>query len=347
MERCDACRAFDAIEREAIANESADVPLPRHALGGCVCEAEKLLDVLALPAWRLHPDGEISTFATRHIGISCQMRWSEFCGYLSRGVLGDPAKYPDPEIAKRQEGGWAGGLYRDSWREHTAFVHTELLTIDIDAHGEIERAAEAFAPFRKAIHSTYKSSPDAPRCRVVLQLAKPCTDLQTYKRAHAALRERLYSWGYIRPDRAHKIKGDIDEGASDGTRLSYAPMYQPGRVFGFLATDGALLDIEQIPEPPKPAPRPVSTTARDRNPDKYREGALRRAESEVRSSLEGQRHESLFKEAASLARPQLGLTDTDIWSALESAALAVMGEGRRFEIERTIRDGIARGRNST
>ncbi len=306
---------------------------------------EVVLDVLALPDWRLHPDGDLSRFASRHIGIACGMRWPEFRGYLSRGVPGHPAKYPDPDIAKRAEGGWTGGLYREGWRHHTAFVHTQLLTIDIDAHGEIERAAEAFAPFRKAIHSTYKSSPDAPRCRVVLQLAKPCTDLRTYKRAHGALRERLSSWGYIRPDRAHKIKGDIDEGASDATRLSYAPMYQPGRAFAFLATDGELLDVDRIPEPPKPPPRPVSPTIRERNPDRYREAALRRAEQEIRSALEGQRHETLFREAAALARPDLGLSDAEIWGALEPAALAVMGEGRRFEIERTLRDGIARGRS--
>jgi hypothetical protein len=305
---------------------------------------ETLLDVLALPGWRLHPDGDLSRFAAKHVGIACQMRWSEICGYLSRGTMCDPGKYPDLEIAKRQEGGWAGGLYRGGWRHHSAFVHTQLLTIDVDAHGEIERAAEALAPFRKAMHSTFKSAPDAPRCRVVLLLAEPCTDLRLYKRAHAAVRERLYSWGYIRPDKVRGIKGDIDEGASDATRLSYAPMYQPGREFRFLATEGEPIDVRRIPEPPAPPPRPLVSTTREHNPDRYREAALRRAEEEVRSALEGQRHESLFKQAASLARPELALPDGEIWSALEPAALAVMGEGRRFEIERTIRDGLARGR---
>jgi hypothetical protein len=224
-------------------------------------------------------------------------------------------------------------------------VHTQLLTIDIDAHGEIERAAEALAPFCKAIHSTQKSAPEVPRCRVVVLLAEPCTKLRAYKKAHLGLRERLYSWGYFRPDKDGGIKGDIDEGASDATRLSYAPMYQPGREFRFLATEGDLLDVNRIPEPPKATPRTTSSTTRDRNPDRYREATLRRAEEEVRSSLEGQRHEALFKEAASLARAELALPDGEIWSALQVAALSSMGEGRRLEIERTIRDGIARGRS--
>jgi hypothetical protein len=303
-----------------------------------------IFDVLALPAWRLHPDGDLTHFAAKHRGVACRMRWAEICGYLCRGVPGDPSHYPDPEIAKRQEGGWTGGLYRDGWRHHSAFVCTQLLTIDVDAHGEIERAAEALAPFRKAIHSTFKSTPDAPRCRVVLPLAVPCTDLREYKRAHAGVRERLYSWGYVRPDRRAGIKGDIDEGASDATRLSYAPMYQPGRAFRFLATAGLALDVPRIPEPPKSAPRPPTTALRERNPDRYREAALRRAEDEVRTALEGQRHESLFKEAASLARPELELREEDIWSALLPAFLAIAGEARRREGERTIADGIARGR---
>lgn len=303
---------------------------------------EPLLDVLALPAWRVHPDGDLSRFAVRHVGIACRMRWPELVGYLSRGVPGDPAKYPDPEIAKRQEGGWTGGRFRNGWRHHSAFVHTELLTLDIDAHGEIERAAAALAPFRKAIHSTFKSMPSAPRCRVVLPLSEPCTDLAMYKTAHAGMRERLYAWGYIRPDKARGIKGDIDEGASDATRLNFAPMHHPGRAFGFLATDGEALDIARIPAKSKPTP--ALAAPRKRNQDRYREGALRRAETEVRSALEGQRHPAVFKESAALARPELGLSDVEIEATLYPAAVAVMGERRAHEAKRTILDGIARGR---
>jgi hypothetical protein len=307
---------------------------------------EVVLDVLALPAWRLHPDGDLTRFTARHVGIACKMYWPELCGFLSRGVAGDVAKHPDPNICKRQEGGWTGGLFRDGWRHNTAFVQTQLLTIDIDAHGEVDRAAEALAPFRKAIHSTFQSTSDAPRCRVVVPLVEPCTDLRLYKNAHAALRERLYAWGYVRPDRALRVKGDIDEGASDATRLNFSPMYQRGREFRFLETDGEALDVSRIPEPPKAEPRPGFTQPRERNADRYREAALRRAEDEVRTALEGQRHESLFKEAASLSRPELALPEGDIWGALLPAFLASAGEARRREGERTIADGIARGRAS-
>jgi hypothetical protein len=336
---CDACTGYDFDERAAIEREE----LPIHDLGECACASEGAIDVLALPSWRLHPDGDLSRFAVRHIGIACRMLWPELCGYLSRAVAGDPERYADADIAKRQEGGYVGGLYRGNWRHTDAFVRTQILTMDIDGHGEIERAAEAFAPFRKAIHSTYKSKPEAPRCRVVLQLARPCTSLAKYRAAHAALRERLYSWGYIRADKAQRIAGDLDRGASDATRLNYGPMYRPPYAPAFLATDGELLDIDRVPAPAKAQLSLVPST-RERNPDKYREGALRGAEAEMRSAMDGQRHETLYKEAASLSRAELGLSDEEIASVLGPAALSVMGEGRHTEVERTIRDGIARGR---
>jgi hypothetical protein len=303
---------------------------------------DHLLDVLALPSWRLHPDGDLTRFAVKHVGVACRMRWPELVGYLSRGVPGDLSRYQDPEIVKRQEGGWTGGLFTGGWRHHSAFVHTELLTIDVDGHGDVHRAAEAFAPFSKIIHSTFKSVPAAPRSRVVLRLLKPCSDLREYKRAHAALREHLFAWGYVRPDKAHGVKGDIDEGASDATRLNYCPMHHPDRAFDFLQTDGELLDLDRIPTTPKPAAAPVQP--RERNEDKYREGALRRAEHEVRGALEGQRHHELFRQAASLARADLGVRDVEIVDALLPAFVHSAGEARRFEGEKTIADAIAKGR---
>ncbi|MGD0680036.1 MAG: hypothetical protein ABSC94_32025 [Polyangiaceae bacterium] len=307
---------------------------------------DELLDILALPDWRIFPTGEVGRFAAKHVGIPCQMRWSEIVGYLSRGVAGNPTKYPDPQIAKAAEGGWAAGLYRDNWRESNAFIRTQLMTIDIDGHGEVRRAASALARFCKAIHSTYKSTPEAPRCRVVLLLSKPCIDRLAYKRAHAAMREQLYTWGYARADKRARVEGDIDEGASDVTRLNYAPMFHPSRSFEFLATGGAPLDLSRIPLAPSPLRRAV-LAPRSKNPDAYREGALQRAEHEVRTALEGQRHGRLFREAASLARPALGLKDADIYAALLPAFIAAAGLARGHEGERTIADGIARGRAGT
>jgi hypothetical protein len=303
---------------------------------------DHLLDLLALPGWRLHPDGDLTRFAVKHVGVACKMRWPEIVSYLSRSVPGDLSKYTDPDHVKRQEGGWTGGLFREGWRNSVAFVHTELMTIDIDSHGEIGRAAAALGKFRKAIHSTYKSTPEAPRCRVVLQLAKPCTDLQKYKAAHAAIRECLFRWGYVRPDKKARIEGDIDAGASDGTRLNFAPMHHPDRRPEFLSTDGELLDLDRVREAPKPSATVIPI--RERNLDRYREGALRRADEEIRTALVGGRHVEIFRQAAALARPELDLPDHTITGALLPAAQSVLPESRWQEAQHAIVDGIERGR---
>jgi hypothetical protein len=230
----------------------------------------------------------------------------------------------------------------------TIGVHTQLRTIDIDVHGEIERAVEALAPFCKATHSTHKSAPEVSRCRAVGLLAEPCTDLRAYKKAHSRLRERLYCWGYVRPDKDRGIKGDIDEGASDATRLGYAPMCQPGRAFRFLETEGNRLDVNRIRAPPRPAPRPPASMARSRNPDRYREASLRRAEEEIRSSLEGQRHEARFKEPASVARAELAFPHGEIRVLFRSQRFRRSARGddsrssARFEMAARRRSGQRR-----
>jgi hypothetical protein len=66
----------------------------------------------------------------------------------------------------------------------------------------------------------------------------------------------------------------------------------------------------------------------------------------VRTALEGQRHEELFRQAASLARPELGIRDEEIEARLLPAFVSVAGERREYEGRRAISDAIARGRVS-
>jgi hypothetical protein len=329
---CTACLAFAAAERAAL--EGLDIP--DHTLT-CTCEDDRLLDLLTLPAWRILTE-DLEFRKERQIGVPLKLTWRELVACLAHAEVGDPMKYSDPEIAKRARGGYAGGLFPNGWRNHKDFSHTEIMTVDIDGHGEVARAAAAFASFRTAIHSTYKSARAAPRCRAVVLLAQRCTELSEYKRGHKAIRDCLYAWGYER--------ADIDEGASDATRLNYWPMVQPGEQFTFAVTRGEPLDIARIPAP-KPKPGPLASATRKPNPDKYREGALRRAEAAVRVASKGDRHATLFREAASLARENLHLSNGEIERALHQAFVAAAGEGRSHEGARTIADAIARGRTGT
>lgn len=266
--------------------------------------------------------------------------WADFARPLSRSVEGDPSLPPDE--AKKARGGWAGGLYTDHHRAKAKLVATQLMTIDIDANGDIDRAASAFASMKTMIHSTYKHTPGKPRCRVIIQLSGPCSSPQMYTAGHKALCQVLYRWGYQ--------AGDLDEGAHDACRLNYWPMHQRGVAPRFVQTGGRPLDLAQLLAANAPPPRQTtqkrpSTSARASTSDAYKAAALRRAHDAMRSATEGDRHAFLFRQAAGLARPALGCTDHEIMAALLYAFVGVAGSEREAEGERTIRDAIEAGRS--
>jgi hypothetical protein len=321
MTRCPACDAFDSAERAAI----EDRAVPEHTLSGCTCAALEL-DIIYLSP---------EQFArSPQVGTPCRMTWANLAAYLSRPTDGDPVAFPNPDEAKRQAGAWSPCLYKDNRRRKADVVHACAITFDIDGGGDVDRASKAFAAFRKIVHSTYKSTPQAPRCRVVLPLAEPCTDAKLYELAHAAVRRELGARGFI-----------VDEGAKDISRLNFAPMIYPGRTFAFNATDGVPFDVRKFaasvkpPAPTKPAP----TNGEHR--DAYVQAALRRAADAVAGASVGDRHHLLSKEAYTLARPDLGLSLSQITSALLGAFVSRAGEARMLEGARTIKDAFfaARG----
>jgi hypothetical protein len=266
--------------------------------------------------------------------------WADFARPLSRSVEGDPTLLPDE--AKKARGGWAGGLYTDHHRAKAKLVATQLMTIDIDANGDTDRAASAFASMKTIIHSTYKHTPAKPRCRVIIVLSEPCSSPQMYTAGHKALCQVLFRWGYQ--------AGDLDEGAHDACRLNYWPMHQRGIAPRFVQTSGRPLDLAQLlaanPPPPRPTTqRRPSTSAQASRSDAYKAGALRRARDAMRSATEGDRHAFLFRQAAGLARPGLGCSDDEIIGALLDAFVGVAGSDREAEGERTIRDAIEAGRS--
>jgi hypothetical protein len=288
-------------------------------------------------------DDNLELLKVPHIGKGLRMTWPTFVEFLRSTVAqGDPSLPFD--VAKRARGGWVGGEWADNHRLGTKFISTQLLTIDVDANGDIDRIAAAFAPYTKLIHSTYKSTPDKPRARLVLVLSEPCRDKAQYKAVHKFLRSKMVAAGWSATD--------LDDGASDCTRLNYFPMHQVGVEPRVLATDGALVDVARIVEatrlgkaPARKAPGQPPPTSSPRTGEAYRQGALRRAHEAMASATDGDRHALLFREAASLARPELGCSDEEIEQALLGPFLDVAGETRADEGARTIRDAIAAGRS--
>jgi hypothetical protein len=267
-------------------------------------------------------------FRPRTSGTPGTTPWAGLARLLSRAPEGDPARYPDPNVQKSARGGWSGCALREGRRLGSAFVETRLLGLDIDKNGHVEQALKAFAPFKKIVHSTYKSTEGAPRCRVVLFLKNACRDAEMFRRAHRAVRQTVVHGGWFHED-------DFDDAGSDPSRLWFLPMVPPGGRYIFHVTGGELLDLSKL------APARTSTTLTPTARSiPNGSAALAWAHRRMAEAPEGHRHTTVFSLAAWLAEITPPLPDTDILSTLMSHAPG----GREAEFHRTVEDGIRQGR---
>ncbi len=168
----------------------------------------------------------------------------------------------------------------------------------------------------------------------------PCTSSADYNTGEKFIARALLARGFTVP-------------AKDSTlgKLAYLPMHQPGVGPVVIVNTGKALDLgrivaaekqrEQNERKAKP-PMPSRSSAKN---DAYVAGAVRRATEAVTSAPSGERHNTLFKEAASLARPELGLPERDIHHALRLAAGRADPEESDAEHERVIRDAIRKVRS--
>jgi hypothetical protein len=303
---CAACLAFDSAERAAIAERE----LPTHSLDACTCDEENPLDVLFVPPWRFR--------GRPQAGLALHMTWGDLARWLALPTMGE---------AKDEAGAWSPALYREGVRRKAALVHAHAIVVDVDQGGDVERVASVVARYRAIVHSTFSSTPEVPRCRIVLALAV-AIDAPTYEAVHAVIRAHLQA-----------VDIAADEGAKDASRVSYAPVVRPGAEYRFAATHGAPLDAgvvldAQPPPAPRSAPRPLNP----KHAGAYVRGALRRAAGAVAGAIPGARHAALNREAHALAR--LALDEAAIVSALLPAFVAAAGERREHEGRRTIRDAV-------
>ena len=135
----------------------------------------------------------------------------------------------------------------------------------------MDRVADVLALYRAVVHATYSSTPERPRCRVVLHLAEP-VDAATYERAHTVVRGHLRAAGIV-----------ADEGAKDASRVSYSPVVPPGTAYRVRVVDGSPLDARAVLAAQPPVVRPSASAPRaPACGDVYARAALRRARSEER-----------------------------------------------------------------
>lgn len=273
-------------------------------------------------------------FVKPTIGTSGVTTWTDLARMLSRATQGDPKKYIDPNLQKAARGGWSACALHGGRRLAVAFLETRLLGLDIDKNGDIEKALKAFEPFKKIVHTTYKSTPDKPRCRVILLLNDACRDSEVFRRAHRGLRAAVVRASWFHED-------DFDDAGSDPSRLWYLPMVPPGGTYTCHVTDGALLDLSKLVMPSTAKAKSKKTSKPTKNKTTTNvSGALVWADRRMREAAEGRRHTTVYSTAAWLAEIEPPIPVHDI----EAALMAYAPDGHEPEFRRTIADAIRRGR---
>jgi len=264
------------------------------------------------------------------------MKWSELAVILSMSKPGDFTLVPD--VAKRQRGGWVPGTYSVSVGHAdlaSALVSTVLLVLDVD-HGDPHDLAEIFAEYETIIHTTYKHTPETPRCRVVFLLNEPCSSPADIDEAHTIFEKLLAREGIKAPAKDARCG-----------RLAYMPMYQKGVAPVHLVTHGKRLDLEALVAPYRAqrgsASAPTPRRQREPKTGSYAQAALRKATEHVAWADEGERHNILVAEGASLSRPDLGLDAETIVEALLPAAVMADPDTDEREHLRNIRWGLKKG----
>jgi hypothetical protein len=268
--------------------------------------------------------------------------WSDFGRFLSRSREGDPNRYPNPDIAKRARGAWVPGTFRGTGGHANLardLIETALLVVDVDA-GDPHAVADVLSAYEIIIHSTYKHTPSKPRCRVVFRLASACMSARDYNTGERFIGRVLSARGFV-----------VDTKASTLGRLAFLPMHMPGVEPGAIVNRGKPLDLDRIVaaerarEQIEGRKKKCSRNAGTRS-SAYAAGALRRAADAIVSASSGERHDMVFKEAASVARSELGLDEEVVVAALLPAAVRVDPDEPEAEHERVIRDAIHKERRS-
>lgn len=265
------------------------------------------------------------------VGRVVETTWERFAAWPSRPIVTDD---------KASNGGFVLAELRDGVRRNDHVVTVCAFGADHDA-GNVSAhdGHAALAGVRHVVFTTHSHTPAAPRWRAILPFDRPAT-LEEYSAVYPVLRAQFDAAGI-----------ELDRSAKDGCRLWYAPAARPGAPFEVYAGDGPALEVDallalarQLDEQRaaeralrRPPPPPTSSRR-----DRYIRSAVEREVREVAAGTPGERHYRVCKAAFALAR--FGLTEAEIADAIVPAAVHAMGEARRREVERAVRDAVkARG----
>lgn len=188
--------------------------------------------------------------------------WPKLCSWLSRPVISP---------VKDDTAGFSVATYASDRRALANVERVFALGIDLDhldalsvhtTRGDDIVEAPDWTSLRSAfnncaafVYTTWSSTLDLPRLRVLMLLSRP-VNAEEYRRVYSAVVGRLERGGYI-----------VDRNASDPSRFWFRPaVRKEGCPFVFWTCNGPAIDVERAlaavpppPPPPPPAPRPLAT----------------------------------------------------------------------------------------
>jgi hypothetical protein len=277
-------------------------------------------------------DREIAiTYLTRarfeskpQVGLTIRRPWRSFLRWLT---------WPTFAGDKRAAGAWCPCAL-EAGRVKGGRGPVSVLVADVDeaSEGALDRAAEALAGYAGCIAPTFSATPETPKYRIVLRLSRALTP-DEFPLVWSKMARRLAAAGIV-----------VDKGCKNINRLYFGCVARaPEAWMGARFLDGSPLDVEVVlavarTDETRRVPAPTRTTIAITSGSAYTRAALRRAATAVAQAPEGERHETLNREAFALAR--LALDERQIADALLGPFVATAGEARRREGERAIRDAV-------
>ena len=253
------------------------------------------------------------------VGVQRECTWSDFAQRFIRAAGGD---------SKDAHGAWVGAEFRDGIKREDHLVACHTLVVDIDEMGDVEMVAHTVRGVSAIVHETFSSTDERPRCRVIFELARPCSPAE-YRATWSYVTERLMLSGIV-PDRA----------CCDPGRLSYVPVRRPGSTYEVDYCEGRPIDAVSIARRhPLPTHAPIDVDGyRPHDLSRVQRAALEREADEVRATGAGDRHRRMLEACLRVFRPQLQIEYQDGERALLPAFLAATDGKRKGEGLRILRD---------
>lgn len=260
---------------------------------------------------------------TQPQGTRHRATWEALVGRLS---------IPRTVRAKHLIPGFSLATFRNNYRLKAGVERVHGIGLDFDKHLDWDLLKRRFRDVACFAHTTWQSTPEAPRARVFLRLSRAVTGPE-YERVYKACAGVAERGGLV-----------VDKQASDPSRLWYLPAIPEGGRFAMHIGEGPVVNVEgaleEVPaEPPPPPPVPLSGTRVTSDVEERAAKYLARCN----PAISGQGgHLQTFVVCQHMVRG-FGLDESTAFRLLQSWNARCEPPWKDWELRRKVREAAVRG----